>query len=147
MRIYLLTQQEYNWIDVEWRRSFMLTRRAPGTRYDEAWEFLTTEQKLQIAAQVAKHLKSLAELTSDYVETVVGRGLEGMHSLRLREDLPEWKPRVEPRVSREEYREFLKRKDGHEPPNFGERFVLQHPDLNPTNFSLQLLRTLMTSLE
>jgi hypothetical protein len=94
----------YDWIDLEWRWSFMLRRRAPGTRYDEAWEFLTTEQKLQIAAQVAKHLKSLAELTSDYVETVVERRLEEMHSLRLREDLPEWKPRVEPRVSREEYR-------------------------------------------
>jgi hypothetical protein len=60
--------------------------------------------------------------------------MEGKHSLRLREDLPEWKPRVEPRVSQEEYREFLKRVDDYEPPSFGEYFVLQHPDLNPTNF-------------
>lgn len=73
----------YDWVDIEWRRSFMLTRRAPGIRYDEAQPFLTTEQKLQIAAQVAKQLKSLAELTSDCIETVVGRGLEGMHSLRV----------------------------------------------------------------
>jgi hypothetical protein len=43
----------YDLIDLEWRRSFMLTRRVPGTRYDEAWELLTVEQKLQIAAQVA----------------------------------------------------------------------------------------------
>lgn len=124
----------YDWTDPEWGRSFMLSRRVPGTRYDEAWPRLTREQKLQIATQVAKHLKSLSKPTSDYVETVEGRGMEGEHSLRLREDLPEWKPRVEPKVSREQYREFLKRARAFEPPSFGEHFVLQHPDLNPTNF-------------
>lgn len=125
----------YDWIDSEWLRSFMLTRRVPGTRYDEAWPSFTTEQKLQIAAQVAKHAKSLAELTSEYVETATGRGIEGIHSLRIREDLPDWKPRVELRVSREEYRKFIKRilKD-YKPPDFRERFVLQHGDLNPTKF-------------
>jgi hypothetical protein len=40
----------YDWIFPDWRREFMPTSRAPGTRYDEAWEFLRTEQKLAVAA-------------------------------------------------------------------------------------------------
>jgi hypothetical protein len=124
----------YDWIDEEWRRSFMLTQRAPGTRNDEAWPLLTTEQKLGVAAQVAKHAKALAEFTSDFMGTVTGRGFEGQHSLRHREDLPEWKPRIEGKASSAQYRAFLKRKHGIETPDFNGPFVLQHPDLNPTNF-------------
>lgn len=89
----LMSQQTeeimYDWIDIEWRRSFMLARRAPGTRFDEAWPLLTTEHKLQIAEQIAIHAKSLSAFTSSHIETVTGNGIEGIHSLRLRVDLPE----------------------------------------------------------
>jgi hypothetical protein len=124
----------YDWADQEWSRAFMLSRRVPGTRFDEAWPNFTEEQKLHIATQVAKHAKSLSEFTSDYVESVIGRGLNGEFRLQCREDLPHWKPRFEPRASREEFRAWVIRTgDRHGVPDFGGPFVLQHWDLNPTN--------------
>jgi hypothetical protein len=100
---------------------------------------LTTQQKLQVAEQVAEHLRALAEITSDYVETVEGRGLKGKHSLRIREALPDWKPRVEPRVSLKDYIAYMTRiDDGIKPPNAEEPLVLQHPDVSPTNLFVMM---------
>ena len=78
-------------------------------------------------------------MTSDYFETVQRTGLIGEWSLRVREALPLWKPRIEPRVSREDYDAFVKRRNGHlgiemVAPGIGEPLVLQHRDCTPTNF-------------
>lgn len=125
----------YDWIDPEWCRSFMLTRRVPGKTFEEAWPLLTTEHRLQIADQIAVHMKAISAFTSDHVETVTGKGIEGIHSLRLRVDLPFSVPRVEPPVSKEDYRKYLEKKYKQtDIPEIGEHFVLQHPDLNPTNY-------------
>jgi hypothetical protein len=131
----------YDWVDIKWHRSFLLTRRAAGTRFDEAWPKLTRDQRINVAQQLATYCKLLAEFTSDYLETVTGRGVEGKHCLRPRNQLPEWKPRVESRVTREQYRQWLTRKEKHEPPDFGGPFVLWHPDLNPTNFFVTIPKT------
>ncbi|KAH7333152.1 hypothetical protein BKA65DRAFT_403593, partial [Rhexocercosporidium sp. MPI-PUGE-AT-0058] len=121
----------YHWVDVEWKRTIMISKRVPGKTYAEAWPFLTTPQKLDVAKQVAGHLKSLSEWTSDYIETVEKTG-------RTR-PLPIVTPRVESRVPREEYEKFIKRKNARNgvvvlPPNLGEALILQHPDCNPGNF-------------
>jgi len=127
----------YDWIDAEWNRSVMISKRIPGKTYLEAWPDLTRAQKLHVADQVAIHQKALSEMTSDYVETVQGTGVPGCWSLRLREDaLPQWKHRIEPRVHRKDYEAFEKRNDenygvtvGH--PGIGEPLVLQHPSVTP----------------
>ena len=102
----------YDWVDPEWNRTVMISKRVPGKVYQDAWPGLTTQQKLQVADQVAIHLKALSEKTSDYIETVLGTGLVGVWSLRVREALPFWKPRLEPRVHRDDYEAFVKRRDG-----------------------------------
>ncbi|KAH7317668.1 hypothetical protein BKA65DRAFT_570075 [Rhexocercosporidium sp. MPI-PUGE-AT-0058] len=129
----------YHWIDVEWKRTIMISKRVPGQTYAEAWPSLTTPQKLHIADQIAAYLKLLSEWTSDYIETVERSGVVGAWSLRERQPLPFATPRVEPRVPREEYEEFIKRRDSDKgmlslPPNLGDTLILQHPDCNPANF-------------
>ncbi|CZR56309.1 uncharacterized protein PAC_06197 [Phialocephala subalpina] len=129
----------YDWIDPMWNRTIMISERVLGKTYQEAWPSLTMHQKLSVADQVAKHLKALSEMTSDYVETVQGTGLVGAWSLRVREPLPFWKPRVEPRVSRDDYEAYIKRQNDSYgikiiAPNIGQPLVLQHSDCNPTNF-------------
>ena len=37
IRSLLAEQVIYDWVDLEWRQSFILARRAPGICYDEAW--------------------------------------------------------------------------------------------------------------
>ena len=129
----------YDWTDPEWNRTIMISHRVPGKSYQEAWSSLTPRQRLAVADQVASHFKALSENTSDYIETVMGTGLIGIWSLRVREAKPVWKPLVEPRVSRQDYEAYIRRRDGRAgvtltAPNLGEPFVLQHFDCNPTNF-------------
>jgi len=128
----------YDWVDAAWNRTILISRRVPGKTYKDAWPSLTQRQRLAVADQVAGHLKTLSEHTSDYAETVTGSGPVGAWSLRVREALPRWQPRIEPRVSREDYEAYMKRRDkraGVEsaPPGIGEPFVLQHDDCSPTN--------------
>ena len=126
----------YDWIDHNWYRWFMLSKRVPGTRFYEAWVKLTNNQRLDVAADVAKHAKALAAFTSEYIETVTGQGVEGHHRLQPRDDLPNWKPRIEPRVSGEEHDAAMNRvwsKKYIAYPKSKGPFVLQHRDLIPTN--------------
>ncbi|RDL37567.1 uncharacterized protein BP5553_05000 [Venustampulla echinocandica] len=123
------------WIDQKWKRTVMLSRRVAGTRYNEAWPRLTIIQRLQVAHEVAGHFKELAKHESDYVETVSGGAIAGQYSLRIRETLPAWKPRIESRVSQEDHFEYLKRQDeGIEPLDADDPFVLQHVDCGPKHF-------------
>ncbi|TVY36640.1 hypothetical protein LOCC1_G006790 [Lachnellula occidentalis] len=120
----------YDWIDHDWYRWFMLSRRVPGTRFHEAWPQLSAIQKLDVADGYAKHAKALAAFTSEYIETVTGQGVEGMWRLAPRESLPDWKPRIEPRVTKEEFQKYLKRSWGRinvAPPDAG-ALVLAHGD-------------------
>ncbi|KAG9236275.1 hypothetical protein BJ875DRAFT_372513, partial [Amylocarpus encephaloides] len=78
----------YDRIDSERNRTVIISKRVPGRTYQQAWPSLTTEQKLEVANQVAEHLKSLAEQSPEFVETVEGTALEGEHSLRVREGRP-----------------------------------------------------------
>jgi len=126
----------YDWIDHDWYRWFMISRRVSGTRFFEAWPQLSSYQKYSLAESVARHAKSLANFTSEYIETVTGQGLEGRWRLGERDGLPDWKPRIEPRATREEYKRFLEvrwEKKNVVPPDPGVPFVLQHRDLVPTN--------------
>ena len=129
----------YDWINPLWNRTIMISKRVAGMTYQEAWPSLTTQQKLQVADQVAEHFKALAEMTSHYVETVEGSGLKGQHSLRVREALPYWKPRVKPRVPLKDYVAYITRvDDGIEPPNSKEPLVLQHPGVGPMNLFITI---------
>ena len=47
----------YDWIDTAWNRTVMISKRVTGKTYQEAWSGLTTQQRLQVADQVARHLK------------------------------------------------------------------------------------------
>lgn len=130
----------YEWIDPEWSRVIIITKRVPGKTYQDSWHGLTTQQKLHVADQIAGHVKALSEKTSDYVETVQGTGIVGEYSLRVREEpRPYWTPRVEPPVSHEDYQAYIQRINGRYGmeivhPGMGEPLVLQHGDLNPSNF-------------
>ncbi|KAF4628709.1 hypothetical protein G7Y89_g9441 [Cudoniella acicularis] len=125
----------YDWIDTKWFRTVMISRRVPGVTYQEAWPSLSTQQKLQVADQVAEHLKALGQFTSDYIETVAGTGLAGKHSLGVAEALSPTKLRVLPRVSRKDHIDYMTRLDsGITPLCADEPLVLQHNDVNPTNF-------------
>lgn len=129
----------YDWVDPELNRTVMIFKRVPGKTYKDAWPGLTSQKRPQVANQVAMHLKALSEKTSDYIETVQGTGLIGEWSLRVREALPLWTPRIEPRVHRDDYEAFIIRCDDYlgidmVTPGVGEPFALQHADCNPTNF-------------
>ena len=87
----------------------MLSKRVSGTRFDEAWPNFTNTQRLQVADNIAKPTKFLSAFTSEYIESVASGAIVGKHQLRLREDLPLYKSRLEPSVSQEEYRAFLER--------------------------------------
>lgn len=129
----------YDWIDPEWNRVITITKRVPGEIFEDVYYSLTTQQRLCVADQIAGYVKELSKKTSDWVETVQGTGIAGEYSLRVRELIAPWIPRVEPRVSHEDYQAFVQRfnerykmKIAH--PGMGEPLVLQHTDLHPSNF-------------
>ncbi|KAL3418583.1 hypothetical protein PVAG01_10299 [Phlyctema vagabunda] len=133
----------YDWVDKNWNRSIMIMKRVPGQIYQKAWPHLTHEQRLHVADQVAGHLRTLSEWTSDYAETVLGTARTGIFSLREHDVLPIWKPRIEPRTSRKDYYAFLRRENetmGFEMPIPGaeEPLVLQHGFVTPFNFLVSL---------
>lgn len=122
----------HDWIDPEWNRAILISKPPPGELYVKAFSRLTTQQRLQVADQVAGHHKALSGMTSDYVETVDGHGIEGQFSLRERKALPTWRPRAEGRISREDHEAYWKRWADRwgvqaDRPGIGEPLVLQHP--------------------
>jgi hypothetical protein len=131
----------YDWIDHQWHRWFMLSWRVPGERFYEAWPQLSLSQKLDVAQGVAGHSKALAAFTSSYIETVTGQGPEGKFRLGLRDSLPEWKPRIEPRATREEYKQVMERSWARKnlvPPDPEASFALSHCDLIPQNIFVDI---------
>ncbi len=54
----------YYWVDKAWNRSYLLMQRAPGQSLENAWKRLTEGQKKRIAAELASHVKTLAQFKS-----------------------------------------------------------------------------------
>lgn len=120
----------YEWIDPEWQRYMTITRREPGVACSEIWGDFTIQQRLHVADQIAGYAKALSTMTSDYVETAAGTGIDGRYSIRERESVPGALPRIEERVSREDFDAFVKRRDEHigitlPAPGIGEPLVFQ----------------------
>jgi len=126
------------WVDEAWNRSYLLMQRAPGQSLENAWKRLTEGQKKRIAAELASHVKTLAQFKSPRLESVDGHGLAEVHLLHGVEghdtSLPHWTPEIHPTFTPAQLRSYLLRKDGVEAPSIGEEFYLYHNDLGPTNF-------------
>ncbi|KAL3419945.1 hypothetical protein PVAG01_08444 [Phlyctema vagabunda] len=134
----------YHWIDPAWDRSFMLAKVVDGIPYDIAWHYFTQRQKCDVAEQVAGFAKSLAEHTSDFIETVQGTGMPGQWRLAAdRVAYPGWKKRIEARASRDEYKEYYQRRAARlglvkKIPGLDEPFVLQNRDFIPENIHVTI---------
>ena len=129
----------YYWVDEAWQRSFLLMRRVYGQCLDDAWENLTDKQQRQIAAEVAAHVKTLAQFTSPRFESVDGKGLTDYLLLFEHEghdkSLPSFVPRIHPVYTAEQLTARVS-ESGKTPPAVVKEFYLFHDDLGPTNFFL-----------
>jgi hypothetical protein len=72
----------HEWIDLEWNRYITISKRDPVSTYFDAWSGLTSQQKLHVADQVARHNKALSVMTSDYIETAEGNSVDGEWSIK-----------------------------------------------------------------
>ena len=141
------TELIYEWIDVAWDRSFMIMKRAPGVELLQAWSFMTSSQRQDVANQVASHVKTLAQSTSKRVETVDKLGVGaigyavGPMPLKLVPTRPSWKPWMHPPFSRDDYLEHISYQYGCTSasiPDTGSEFVLYNPDIHARNVFVKL---------
>ena len=127
----------YHWIDPAWTRCFLITKRAQGERFNEVWPRISEDQRLDVAAQLAKHAVTLSKLRSDRCEKATGAGLLGEHGLLgPHEDWstwPSWKPLLRPPFTAQELIAHLTKEAGVAPPDLGKQFVFAHTDMSPKN--------------
>ena len=65
----------FDWIDRDSSRSFLILKRVKGETLQQAWPSLSDHKCHQIAEQVAQYCETLAEETSDSLESVTGCGI------------------------------------------------------------------------
>lgn len=125
----------YNWADPAWDRTFIIERRAPGECMNDVWTQMSTEQKMDVAAQISKHAVTLAKLKSRRCEKATGAGLTfespwlGSTYNSLVDPL--WRRIVHPPLTIEEVKERITKTAGEAPPDLGEYFLFNHALLCP----------------
>lgn len=133
------TQIIYSWIDPAWTRSFMIMRRPRGMELDRAFIYMTDSNIKEIAEQVAAHVKTLAQHTSNMLETVDNFGLDedllvGWRPLKESLYTPSWTRRRWPRFTPEKFEAHLKEHSNMKwIPDSGPEFVLYNASLTPYN--------------
>ena len=133
------TQLIYEWIDPAWTRSFMIMKYARGVLLNDAMNDMTDSQIQDVAEQVAVHVKTLTQHTSNRLETVDRCGIPETR-------LVGWRPRGElvhapscyqrnwPRFNSEEFKAHLREQSEMTSiPDSGPEFVLYNSDLSPHN--------------
>ncbi|CAH0046380.1 unnamed protein product [Clonostachys solani] len=125
----------YEWTDPDTDRNFLVTTRIKGRTLEEAWPYLTFDQRTQAAEEVAQHIANLAKNTSSSFKTIWGCGvLEPGLLYKPREDYPLWRPRLlGPFQEEEDMRGYMLRISNEEPPDIDEEFLFYHAELGPKN--------------
>lgn len=126
----------YYWIDPTWERVFTIVRRVQGVRFNEAWFSLSEEQRVDVAAQLAKHAVTLSKLTSSRCEKPSGAGVT--YSGDLFGGLPRergviWRVPLHSPATAEELTAIMAKLYGAPPPDMGKCFIFAHTDMSPTN--------------
>ncbi|KAL9117832.1 MAG: hypothetical protein Q9187_005627 [Circinaria calcarea] len=95
---------------------------------------MSTEQRTDLASQIAKHVVTLAKLKSRRCEKITGAGITYEGPLlggRFSWDFPLWQPLVHPPLTIEEVKERITKLTGEAPPDLGEYFLFTHTLLVP----------------
>lgn len=71
----------YHWIDPTWNRFFTITKRIQDERLIEVWPRISEQQRLNVAAQLAKHTIILSKLRSDRCEKATDTDILSEHIL------------------------------------------------------------------
>lgn len=134
------TRLIYEWIDPAWTRTFMIMRRPLGVLMDDVLVYMTDSQVQDVADQVAVHVKTLTQHTSNTVETVDQHGVldTGLIGFSPYDDFihsESWKRKQWPRFSKEELETRLKEQSNNttDIPDSGPEFVLYNPDIGLAN--------------
>ncbi|MCJ1382657.1 hypothetical protein MMC17_005770, partial [Xylographa soralifera] len=145
------TQIIYDWVDHAWTRSFMIMKRAGGVLMDEAMIYMSDDQVQDVADQVAVHIKTLTQHTSNMLETVDHFGLTetrlvGWKPLDEAAIAPSCYRRQWPRFTPEEFEAHLKEASNMTSiPNSGPEFVLYNSDITTHNLFVSAPRPGATS--
>lgn len=117
----------HTWIDHNFSRTFLITRRVSGQILEQAWPRLSPSQRIQIADDIARYYDTLATKTSSLFETVTGCGV---HEPRLMEDAqpshPTWLPRTMGPFPSEAVLTYMKRISTEPLPNIDALFHFYH---------------------
>ena len=133
------TRVIYEWIDPAWTRTFMIMKRACGVLMDEALVYMTDSQVQDVADQVAAHVKTLTQHTSNMLETLDQHGVQDTRLIGWPplKDVPHsesWKRFQWPRFSQEGFKTHLKESSNMTLiPDSGSEFVLYNSDLTTHN--------------
>ena len=133
------TRVIYEWIDPAWTRTFMIMKRARGVLLDEALVYMTDRQLQDVADEVAVHVKTLTQHTSNMLETVDQFGVQdtrliGWCPLKDVPQTPSWKQFRWPRFTPEAFKTHLRESSNMRfIPDSGPKFVLYNSDLTTHN--------------
>ena len=125
----------YHWVDESWNRSFIIMKRAPGQGLEQVISQLTQAQLENVARQIARYMKELAQYISPRFETVDGFGHVSemlLGAFQPFKTWPSWKPNIHPTYTPESLSKLLETQSGLLPPDSGTP-CFTHPDLNPFN--------------
>ncbi|KAF2789425.1 hypothetical protein K505DRAFT_410352 [Melanomma pulvis-pyrius CBS 109.77] len=122
----------FSWVDADWNRSFLIMKALEGQTLDQAWESLSTDQRMQIAQSVAQSCRALALSTSETLMTADGNGvLEPFLRSTPRDSEPSWKPQLLGPFSLAQLQSYLSQAPVIK--SQAELFYFYHADLGPSN--------------
>lgn len=133
------TRMICEWIDPAWTRTFMIMKRARGVLMDEALVYMTDSQVEDVADQVAVHIKTLTQHTSNMLETVDQFGVQDTRLIGSRplKDIPDsisWMRFQWPRFTPEAFEAHLRERSNMTSiPDSGSEFVLYNSDMTTHN--------------
>ncbi len=133
------TRVIYEWIDPTWTRTFMIMKRAWGVLMAEALVYMDDSQVKDVADQVAAHVKTLTQHTSNMLETLDQHGVQetrlvGWFPLKDVPHSESWKQFQWPRFSQEGFKTHLKESSNMTLiPDSGPEFVLYNSKLTTRN--------------
>lgn len=129
----------HHWVDPSWNRCFIITRRVRGERLNDVWCRVSHEQRMDVAAQLAKHSVTMAEIGSVRCAKPTGVGICFEAELfsgvpeEVVEAWPSWKPVLHPVLTVEEFTARTIELRGTAPPDMGQYFMFAHMNMGPTN--------------
>lgn len=130
----------FSWIDREWSRTFIITRRIPGKTLDRRWWSLTESQRSEIARQVAEYCRDLSRTTSSNLESATKGGLLDYHLNDVApKNHPSCKMRLVGPYSFDDLNLFLRRRMEHSDqplPSFENTFHFYHLLLSPASIMI-----------